>query len=243
LAILELGRPAEAMASFLELRARADQRDAHDSVNAYAYSQLIHGYHALGERQQAADCRERLLPFEGQVQCFVIDRALGVAAVCRGSTQVALRHLEQAVALAERADLRPELTPAHLQLGVLRRHLGRESGAVESITRGQRLASELGMDHLARSVLERGLPTTSASPSLLRPSMTLDFFEGTERFFRSGWEQNLVQHWIPSLDGVLAKLEAGAWLQTWAAATGHRRSSRHRPSRDRALLASTIMLG
>ena len=79
----------------------------------------------------------------------------------------ALRHLEQAVTLAERADLRPELALAHLQLGLLRRHLGQEARAVESITRGQRLASELGMDHLARAVLERGLPTTSASPSLL----------------------------------------------------------------------------
>ena len=60
--LVELGRPAEATASFLELRRPADQRDAHDSVNAYAYSQLIHGYHALGERQQAAECYERLAP-------------------------------------------------------------------------------------------------------------------------------------------------------------------------------------
>jgi DNA-binding CsgD family transcriptional regulator len=165
--LVELGRPAEAMASFLELRGPADRRDTHDSVNAYAYSQLIHGYHALGERQQAAECYARLLPFEGQVQCFVIDRALGVAAVCRGEPDAALRHLEQAVALAERADLRPELALAHLQLGLLRRHLGQVALAVESITQGQRLASELGMEHLARAVLERGLPTTSASPSLL----------------------------------------------------------------------------
>jgi SAM-dependent methyltransferase len=32
-------------------------------------------------------------------------------------------------------------------------------------------------------------------------------FEGTERFFRPGYEQNLVQQWIPSLDGVQTKLE------------------------------------
>jgi SAM-dependent methyltransferase len=35
-------------------------------------------------------------------------------------------------------------------------------------------------------------------------------FEGTERFFRPGYEQYLVQSWIPALDGVQAKLEAGA---------------------------------
>jgi 2-polyprenyl-3-methyl-5-hydroxy-6-metoxy-1,4-benzoquinol methylase len=35
-------------------------------------------------------------------------------------------------------------------------------------------------------------------------------FEGTERFFRPGYIANLIQSWIPSLDGVEAKLKAGA---------------------------------
>ena len=35
-------------------------------------------------------------------------------------------------------------------------------------------------------------------------------FEGTERFFRPGYAANLVQSWIPALDGVEAKLKAGA---------------------------------
>lgn len=35
-------------------------------------------------------------------------------------------------------------------------------------------------------------------------------FEGTERFFRPGYAQNLCSSWIPALDGVSAKLEAGA---------------------------------
>src|SRR3954471_22429262 len=35
-------------------------------------------------------------------------------------------------------------------------------------------------------------------------------FEGVERFFRPGYLANLVQAWIPALDGVEAKLEAGA---------------------------------
>jgi 2-polyprenyl-3-methyl-5-hydroxy-6-metoxy-1,4-benzoquinol methylase len=35
-------------------------------------------------------------------------------------------------------------------------------------------------------------------------------FCGTEKFFRPSYAANLVQHWIPSLDGVQAKLEAGA---------------------------------
>jgi SAM-dependent methyltransferase len=37
-----------------------------------------------------------------------------------------------------------------------------------------------------------------------------DVFEGTERFFRPGYVANLVPLWLPSLDGVVARLEAGA---------------------------------
>ena len=35
-------------------------------------------------------------------------------------------------------------------------------------------------------------------------------FRGTERFFRTGYNANLTESWIPALDGVEAKLEAGA---------------------------------
>ena len=35
-------------------------------------------------------------------------------------------------------------------------------------------------------------------------------FCGTEKFFRPGYAANLVQNWIPALDGVQAKLQAGA---------------------------------
>jgi SAM-dependent methyltransferase len=37
-----------------------------------------------------------------------------------------------------------------------------------------------------------------------------DLFQGTERFFRPGYEANLVQSWIPALEGVDAKLRSGA---------------------------------
>jgi 2-polyprenyl-3-methyl-5-hydroxy-6-metoxy-1,4-benzoquinol methylase len=46
-----------------------------------------------------------------------------------------------------------------------------------------------------------GLPWGEQHPCL---------FEGTERFFRSGYIGNLVASWLPALDGVVAKLEAGA---------------------------------
>src|SRR5918998_254207 len=37
-----------------------------------------------------------------------------------------------------------------------------------------------------------------------------DLFQGTERFFRPNYIGNLVNSWIPALDGVEAKLQAGA---------------------------------
>ncbi len=37
-----------------------------------------------------------------------------------------------------------------------------------------------------------------------------ELFEGTERFFRPGYNAHLVSNWIPALDGVQAKLETGA---------------------------------
>jgi SAM-dependent methyltransferase len=37
-----------------------------------------------------------------------------------------------------------------------------------------------------------------------------DVFEGCERFFRPGYNANLIPSWLPALDGVVSKLEAGA---------------------------------
>jgi 2-polyprenyl-3-methyl-5-hydroxy-6-metoxy-1,4-benzoquinol methylase len=37
-----------------------------------------------------------------------------------------------------------------------------------------------------------------------------DLFEGTERFFRPGYLANLVDAWLPALDGVIDRLDAGA---------------------------------
>lgn len=46
-----------------------------------------------------------------------------------------------------------------------------------------------------------GLPWRDHSPCL---------FCGTERFFRPMYAMNLIDHWLPALDGVRAKLDAGA---------------------------------
>ena len=49
-------------------------------------------------------------------------------------------------------------------------------------------------------------------------------FSGTERFFRPGYNANLVSNWIPTLEGVEAKLKAGARWPMSDAATAPLRS-------------------
>ena len=49
-------------------------------------------------------------------------------------------------------------------------------------------------------------------------------FRGTERFFRPGYNANIVSSWIPALDGVEQKLKAGANVADVAAATARRPS-------------------
>jgi SAM-dependent methyltransferase len=39
-----------------------------------------------------------------------------------------------------------------------------------------------------------------------------DVHEGCERFFRPGYNANLIGSWLPALDGVVAKLDRGAWV-------------------------------
>ena len=39
-----------------------------------------------------------------------------------------------------------------------------------------------------------------------------EVFDGCEMFFAPGYRANLVPSWIPALDGVEAKLQAGAWV-------------------------------
>jgi SAM-dependent methyltransferase len=64
------------------------------------------------------------------------------------------------------------------------------------------------------------LAATRAVPALIERFRTgeglgwhehdVELFEGTERFFKPGYSANLVQSWLPALEGVVNKLEGGA---------------------------------
>jgi SAM-dependent methyltransferase len=63
------------------------------------------------------------------------------------------------------------------------------------------------------------LAATRAVPALIERFRTgeglgwhehdVELFEGTERFFKPGYSANLVQSWLPALEGVVNKLEGG----------------------------------
>jgi hypothetical protein len=70
-----------------------------------------------------------------------------------------------------------------------------------------------------------------------------EVFDGCEMFFAPGYRANLVQSWIPALDGVEAKLQAGRGSPTSAAATAPRPSSWPRPTPTRPSPGSTTTSG
>ncbi|MGA8850459.1 MAG: methyltransferase domain-containing protein [Aeromicrobium sp.] len=69
-------------------------------------------------------------------------------------------------------------------------------------------------------LFQTALGTLRDAPEIIKAARTGDGFgwhehdsdlhEGTERFFRPGYAAHLVAEWLPALDGVTAKLEAGA---------------------------------
>ena len=74
-------------------------------------------------------------------------------------------------------------------------------------------ASVAGAFHVARamwSALEEMEQNFKSGEGLEWGHQHPCLFEGTERFFRAGYLGNLVGAWIPALDGVEAKLAAGA---------------------------------
>jgi DNA-binding CsgD family transcriptional regulator len=157
LALAELGRRDEALAAFAELAAVAEPADEHDTMRAHAYTQLVLGYVRLGERSKAASCAGKLIPFAGQTQGFLVDRAIGLAALSAGDRATGLRYLADAEALGRRESMLPDLWVTLVQRGVV-------EGDRARIAEGQRLAAELGMSALCQAGLEVAQTLSARAP-------------------------------------------------------------------------------
>src|SRR5581483_10666002 len=146
--------------------------DARATARGSAFAFLAAAYDRLGERDLAAACYPRLLPFRGHYQLILVDRALALAAGAAGDVRSARRHLEAAEASARRAGMRPELALTLLLRGVLDGDAGR--GA---LAEGRRLCETLGMEAHAEWIAgrapnrkPRGLPAglTAREAEVLR---------------------------------------------------------------------------
>jgi tetratricopeptide (TPR) repeat protein len=188
LILAELGRRDEALNCFTELHTLADALDERASSRLCAFTYLAVGYARLGEQERAGGCYPQLLSFPGQFAPIPVDRALGLAALARGDSSVAQRHLADAVAQARRAGMRPELALILLERGMLERELhgdapsGVAPAASErssgSLAEGLRLCEELGMQELGHWILGSARVPTEREPTR-RPSQRAECIPDT----------------------------------------------------------------
>jgi DNA-binding CsgD family transcriptional regulator len=147
--LAELDRGDEALAYLTELRELAEELDERSRARGNALAQVAVGYWRLGDRESAADCYAKLVPFKGQLSPVLIDRGLAVAALARSDAPAARSHFADAEAEARRANMRPELALVLLQRG---------AADPPYRTEGMRICAELGMQALARRIVSPTMP-------------------------------------------------------------------------------------
>lgn len=140
---------------------------------------------------------------------------LGLYTALAGAGPLSSKELAARTGTAERYVR--EWCNAQAASGILRYHSESESYELPP-EQAAVLADETSPVHLA------GLFQAAAATFAMAPKIADGFrtgrgvgwhehghglFEGTERFFRSGYRANLVSEWVPALDGVEAKLHAG----------------------------------
>jgi ATP/maltotriose-dependent transcriptional regulator MalT len=154
LALIELDRRDEALSALDELEALGSTLDERARARGAVFAKLAAGYARLGERERAAACYPRLLPFEGQFTPLMVDRGLGIAALAGGDPARAVRHLLSAEAATRDAGLLPELALTLLQRGLVEGDREQKGPLAE----GWRLCEELGMSELARRLTVSDAP-------------------------------------------------------------------------------------
>jgi predicted ATPase/DNA-binding CsgD family transcriptional regulator len=124
----------------------------------------------LDEQARAIQLYSPLLAFRGQYYWFLVDRVLGLLATERGDWEIAVMHLTEAQATAQREGLQPELARtllgrAHLELA--RGGQGSTRCVEDLLNQALAVFEELGMSHSAHQVLRqlRALSSQAGSPT------------------------------------------------------------------------------
>jgi DNA-binding CsgD family transcriptional regulator/tetratricopeptide (TPR) repeat protein len=175
LVLAELGQRDAALACYTELFSLADALDERARGRGFAFAHLAVGYARLAEWSRAAGCYPKLLPFRGQFAPILIDRGLGLAALARGDSQSARRHLADAEVQARRIGVLPELALTLVQRGLLERRSRQSKTAPftpahDYLAEGLRFCAELGMQELG----QRMLSPPPAKPTRRRDRGTQD---------------------------------------------------------------------
>src|SRR3989440_730007 len=128
----------------------------------------------LDEQARASQLYSPLLAFQGQYYWFLVDRVLGLLATEQGDWEIAVMHLNEAQATAQREGLQPELARTFLARADLELARGGEGSprrAEDLLSQALALFEELGMPHSAHQVLSRLRALSSHTGSPTRPSL------------------------------------------------------------------------
>lgn len=144
----EQGQRDEALGYLTEMELVVDSLDAQAIARAAVISLMAVIYARLDATERAAACYPKLLPFQGQSHWVLVDRALGLAAACRGNLAAAHRHLAAAETVARREGMGPELVLTLLQRSQVER--AARSKPDTALAEATRLAEALSMQAFIR---------------------------------------------------------------------------------------------
>ena len=126
LAGLAEGQTSEAEARFAELDATLATSTAQSWPRGAAITCAALGWVSAGDYERSAAYYAALLPLQGELHWFLVDRVLGLIALGRSDWDAAYSHLSMAAATAKREGLHPELAHTLAAIGELELARGRK---------------------------------------------------------------------------------------------------------------------
>lgn len=126
------GRTDDARGSLEQLDAILASASVLPWPRAAALTGASLGWIELGEWERAGAHYVALLPMQGQLHWFLVDRVLGLIDVARHDWEAAAAHLSMAAATAERESLRPELASTLVGLAELELARGKRGSATRA---------------------------------------------------------------------------------------------------------------
>lgn len=126
------GQERQATASLTRLDVISATRAPAGWPQGGALTCLALGWITLGDRERAEAHYAALLPMQGELHWFLVDRVLGLVDIARGDWDAATAHLSMASATARHEGLRPELGCSLVALAQLELARGKKGSATRA---------------------------------------------------------------------------------------------------------------